>query len=75
MKTIKEKALEVIEVLVCDDEYGMREDPDAKLLTTIYTYVHIANGRCGNPHEDWVAELEDIYSGMLKAGDIKEEQQ
>ncbi len=62
---LKDKALEVIEELTCNDDFGAPDaSPEKKLLTKIYCFVHVARGHCENPHEDWVAELEKYHKHL-----------
>ena len=42
----------VLEGMVADDE-----DPYANM---VYRFAHIASGRCGNQHENWLAEFERV---------------
>ncbi len=56
MRGIKQKALEVIEAMTCNDDFA--ED---KLLSTIYMFSHIAVNRCKNKHEDWLELLDKAY--------------
>jgi len=64
--SIKDKALQLIEEMTCDDDFAMSKSPYAKLLTQIYVYAHIANGTCQNPHEDWVEELNKHYEAITR---------
>lgn len=34
---------------------------DDKLLCKLYRIAHCATGVCGNPHKDWIEELESDY--------------
>ena len=71
---IKDKALEVIEEITCNDDYGAPNcNNDQKLLCLIYKFVHIARGHCENPHEDWVKELNDLHKRICGGkNEIKE---
>lgn len=60
VKDPRVKALQVIDMLTCNDEFG-----NSKLLSTIYRVAHSATGICDNKHEDWLAETEKLY-GELK---------
>ena len=31
-----------------------------KLESMVYRFTHIASGLCGNPHEDWRKEFEEV---------------
>lgn len=62
--SIKDKALQVIEDMCCNDDFSISESPYAKLLTRIYTYAHVANGTCQALHKDWVKELNDHYKAI-----------
>lgn len=64
--SIKDKALQVIEEMCCNDDFSLSKSPYAKLLVDIYTYAHVANGTCQNPHEDWVEELNKHYEAISK---------
>ena len=37
-------------------------ESEDKLLSKLYRIAHCATGTCGNPHEDWVKEVEDTYT-------------
>jgi hypothetical protein len=69
-KSIKDKALQVIEVITCNDDFALSKSPYAKLLVKIYTYSHVANGTCGNEHKDWVEGLNEVYTSMLERGEV-----
>lgn len=64
--SIKDKALQVIEEMCLNDDFSLSKSPYAILLTRIYTYAHVANGTCQNPHEDWVEELNKHYKAISK---------
>ena len=53
------KALELIEdisgTLSCDTSDKILVD--RKDLENIFSYAHVALGRCSNPHEDWKTDL------------------
>lgn len=66
-RTLKEKALIVIEALVSDDfceDYTYRNPNNlvAKKLVSIYKFAHIGLGEC-DPygHQDWKKDLEKEY--------------
>ncbi|MHA1757233.1 MAG: hypothetical protein ACTSVV_10720 [Promethearchaeota archaeon] len=66
-KNIKLKALETIEGLTLLYQDGRRSLEDAeRILDDIYKYSHIANEHCGNPHKNWVKELNDMYKSLKK---------
>jgi hypothetical protein len=49
------RALVAIEMMVME----LADDaPENKLYARIYTIAHAATGCCGNPHLDWLAEIE-----------------
>ena len=56
VKDPKIKALRVIDMLTCNDDFA--ED---KLLSTIYRVAHSACGICDNEHEDWQGQTEELY--------------
>ena len=62
VKDPRVKALRVIDMLTCDDEFA-----DNKLLSTIYRVAHSASGICGNAHEDWQQEAAKLYDSLKKA--------
>ncbi len=55
---IKTKALRTIEGICLLDE----KPENAKF----YKIAHIALGHCGNPHEDWVKELDVVYKSLKR---------
>lgn len=59
-RTIKGKALLVIDYLLCNIE---SKDP---LLSKFYRIAHSAIGVCGNHHEDWVEETHRTYQELIK---------
>lgn len=59
VKDPKVKALRVIDMLTCNDEFE-----DNKLLSTIYRVAHSASGICGNPHQDWRQEIDKLYNEL-----------
>lgn len=63
-KTITEKALEVIEVFATPDIMMSNQ----KRLEKIYKLAHAARGTCGNPHTDWIKEIESDYKAFKKMG-------
>jgi len=66
--SLRDKALEVIEYLTCDDDFALSDSRECKLLTKIYTYAHVARGHCENPHEDWRKELEETWQALKSDG-------
>ncbi len=61
---IVEKALEVIQVFTTPDI----KMPNQERLEKIYKLAHAARGTCGNPHADWIKELESDYKAFKKMG-------
>ena len=61
VKDPKVKALCVIDMLTCNDDFG-----DHKLLSTIYRVAHSASGICGNEHQDWQKETQMLYRKLKK---------
>lgn len=59
VKDPKVKALRLIDMLTCNDDYANNE-----LLTIIYKIAHSAHGICGNPHDDWKQEMDDLYKRL-----------
>ena len=57
-ESIKDKALLVIEELICNCESN-------ELLDTIYRFAHVGRGVCSNPHEDWTQELEAMFQDII----------
>jgi len=57
-RTRKGKALLVINHILSNIE---SED---KLLSKLFRIAHCATGVCGNPHKDWVKELDETYKGL-----------
>ncbi len=55
------RALTVIETLCCRDDSAMSNSREAKLLTDIYKFSHLAVGHCKNPHDGWVNDLNTLY--------------
>ena len=39
---------------------GDLEDPPEDFAGVVYRFAHIASGRCGNLHADWLAEFERV---------------
>jgi len=37
------------------------------LASMVYRFAHIASGRCGNPHEDWMAEFVKLEAEIEEA--------
>jgi len=71
VKDIKTKALEVIEsvcVNLLTDEKEITID--SKVLGDLYSYAHIAIGRCETPHLDWKRELNIRYEELKRLGEI-----
>ena len=60
--SLKDKALLAIEGICLAS--GRAE------LDSIYTFAHIANGHCKNPHKDWVKDLDKTYRALKKQGVI-----
>jgi hypothetical protein len=60
--SLKDKALLTIEGICLAS--GRAE------LDSIYTFAHVANGHCENPHEDWVRDLDATYKQLKKDGVI-----
>ena len=58
-RTLKGKALLCIDHILSVLE---SEDP---LLNKFYRMAHCATGVCGNPHEDWVKEIEETYQKLV----------
>jgi len=54
---LTQKALTVIQVLTSEDICM----DNAQRLDMIYKFAHVAEGKCKNPHLDWVTELETTY--------------
>jgi len=61
VKDIPIKALRVIDMLTCNDDFA-----DNKLLSTIYRVAHSASGICDNKHEVWNEETEKLYKELRK---------
>ena len=59
-KTLKGRALIVI------DEILSNLESDNPLLERLYRLAHCATGVCENPHEDWVAEVNDLYDKIKR---------
>ena len=53
------KTLEGITMLDMDD--------DGPFKSMVYRFCHIASEKCGNPHEDWVAEFEKVEAEINEA--------
>jgi hypothetical protein len=77
---LKGKALLVIEAL-CSDSlcYEILMDGRVKVedvsllgrkLSNIYTYAHIAQGKCENKHPEWLKSLEATYRDLKEDGII-----
>jgi len=45
---------------VCRVLEGLDTDEEGPFANMVYRFAHIASGRCGNRHEDWVAEFEKV---------------
>ena len=58
------KALRVIEGMMVVTE------PENKMLMACYKFAHVGLGNCGNAHQDWVVELDDMYSRLRREGVI-----
>ncbi len=56
VKDPKIKALQVIDMLTCNDDFN--DDP---LLSAIYKVAHSSSGICDNKHEDWQGETQKLY--------------
>lgn len=56
-KLARKKALEVIETISIHKE----EDED---WTLVYMLAHVALGRCGNPHESWDKQLNELWEEL-----------
>jgi len=59
VKDPKVKALRVIDMLTCNDEYE-----NNKLLSDIYKVAHSASGICDNEHEEWQKETRELYEAL-----------
>jgi hypothetical protein len=61
-----ERALMALECLsYMFDEGGI----DAKEFSHgVYCISHVAPGRCGNPHEDWLKKIEEVEKAGKKFG-------
>lgn len=55
-KTLKGRALILLDHLLCNDSFG-----DDKFLCLLYRIAHSTSGVCDNKHEDWVMEIERLY--------------
>ena len=61
---VADRALRVIEGLTFEDVRGTPEEKMAK----IYTYAHVGNGHCENPHEEWRKDLEGAEEALVAMG-------
>lgn len=61
VKDPRVKALRVIDMLTCNDEFE-----NDKLLSAIYKVAHSASGICENPHEAWQKETADLYERLVQ---------
>ncbi len=59
MATIAQKALKVIEILTCNDDFTGN-----KRLEAIYKFSHIGVGHCLAKHRDWEEELNLMYEKL-----------
>ena len=59
VKDPKVKALRVIDMLTCNDEFE-----NNKLLGVIYRVAHSASGICDNEHEEWQKETQELYENL-----------
>jgi len=51
-------------VMTFEDVRGTPEEKMAK----IYTYAHVGNGHCENPHEEWRKDLEGAEEALVAMG-------
>ena len=65
--TLKDKAIDVIDMIACDETFDDCETRESRVLGLVYCYVHVANGKCDAPHEDWIDSLNKHYTA-LKSG-------
>jgi len=57
-----ERALLIIDGL-CLEEM----DTDTKLIAQIYKVAHVALGKCENPHEYWLDEIDQLQETLKEA--------
>ena len=73
IKSLKGKALFVIESLACIDE--LNDNELKELLTKIYKYSHVSNGICSNKHKDWKEELEKEFQELINTANTTKEEE
>ena len=61
VKDPRVKALRVIDMLTCNDEFE-----NDKLLRGMYKVAHSASGICDNEHEDWRQETNKLYKELAQ---------
>ena len=68
-----ERALMAIEAMTCQFDHGQPEDfktvtPEemARFVARVFEISHAAPGRCGNPHHDWLALIEEVEADGRK---------
>ena len=57
---LQTKALAVIEAMVS------LQEPESGILASIYRLAHVGLGECGNAHDDWARELDDMYDKLVE---------
>jgi hypothetical protein len=61
----KNKALIVIE------HFAVHGDDENKEIALVYKAVHVANGHCLAPHDDWKEWVERSYADLIARGEHK----
>lgn len=68
-----ERALMALEAMstrfgeVPDDFRTVTPEEMCRFVAAVYRISHTAPGRCGNPHPDWLAEVEEIEAESKKS--------